>query len=38
MLDDSRYAFDDDSLRSGVWAMGANHSFFNTVWTPGVYG
>ncbi|MCL3816906.1 Ig-like domain repeat protein [Aeromicrobium wangtongii] len=38
MLDDSRYAFDDDSLRSGVWAMGANHNFFNTVWTPGVYG
>ncbi|MCD9199918.1 Ig-like domain-containing protein [Aeromicrobium wangtongii] len=37
MLDDSRYAFDDDSLRSGVWAMGANHNFFNTVWTPGVY-
>jgi hypothetical protein len=37
MLDDSRYAFDDDSLRSGVWAMGANHNFFNSVWTPGVY-
>jgi hypothetical protein len=37
MLDDSRYAFDDDSLRSGVWAMGANHNFYNTVWTPGVY-
>ncbi|MCW2788299.1 MAG: hypothetical protein JWP56_602 [Aeromicrobium sp.] len=37
MLDDSRYAFGDDSLRSGVWAMGANHNFFNSVWTPGVY-
>jgi hypothetical protein len=37
MLDDSRYAFDDDVLRSGVWAMGANHNFFNSVWTPGVY-
>ena len=37
MLDDSRYAFDDDSLRSGVWAMGANHNFYNTVWTPGLY-
>ncbi|MCL8250854.1 Ig-like domain repeat protein [Aeromicrobium fastidiosum] len=37
MLDDSRYAFDDDALRSGVWAMGANHNFYNTVWTPGVY-
>ncbi|MET0930085.1 MAG: hypothetical protein ABWX74_11225, partial [Aeromicrobium sp.] len=37
MLDDSRYAFDDDALRSGVWAMGANHNFFNSVWTPGVY-
>jgi hypothetical protein len=38
MLDDSRYAFDDDVLRSGVWAMGANHNFYNSVWTPGVYG
>ncbi len=38
MLDDSRYAFGDDVLRSGVWAMGANHNFYNTVWTPGVYG
>lgn len=37
MLDDSRYAFNDDSLRSGVWAMGANHNFYNSVWTPGVY-
>lgn len=37
MLDDSRYAFDDDVLRSGVWAMGANHNFYNTVWTPGLY-
>ncbi len=37
MLDDSRYAFGDDSLRSGTWAMGANHNFYNTVWTPGVY-
>lgn len=37
MLDDSRYAFDDDSLRSGVWVMGANHNFFNSVWTPGAY-
>lgn len=37
MLDDSRYAFGDDSLRSGTWVMGANHNFFNTVWTPGVY-
>lgn len=37
MLDDTRYAFDDNSLRSAVWAMGANHNFYNTVWTPGVY-
>ena len=37
MLDDSRYAFDDDVLRSGVWVMGANHNFFNTVWTPGLF-
>ncbi|MFJ9315055.1 Ig-like domain repeat protein [Pimelobacter simplex] len=37
MLDDSRYAFGDDSLRAGTWVMGANHNFYNTVWTPGVY-
>ena len=37
MLDDSRYAYDDDALRSGVWAMGANHNFYNTVWTPGLF-
>ncbi|RIQ20200.1 hypothetical protein DY240_19060 [Jiangella rhizosphaerae] len=37
LLDDSRYAFDDDALRSGVWVMGANHNFFNTVWTPGLF-
>lgn len=37
MLDDSRYAFSDDALRSGTWVMGANHNFYNTVWTPGRY-
>lgn len=37
MNDDARYAFDDDVLRSDVWVMGANHNFFNTVWTPGKY-
>lgn len=37
MLDDSRYAFGDDALRAGTWVMGANHNFYNTVWTPGVY-
>lgn len=37
MLDDSRYAFDDDVLRSGVWVMGADHNFFNRTWTPGKY-
>ena len=36
MLDDSRYAFDeDDALRTSLMVMGANHNFFNTVWTPG---
>ena len=34
MNDDARYAFDDDVLRSNVWVMGADHNFFNTVWTP----
>ena len=37
MIDDSRAAFDDNALRSAVWVMGANHNFFNTVWTPGKY-
>jgi hypothetical protein len=37
MLDDSRYAFGDDALRTGTWVMGANHNFYNTVWTPGKY-
>ena len=36
-LDDSRYAHDDSVLRTGLWVMGANHNFFNTVWTPGGY-
>lgn len=36
-FDDSRYA-DDDALRSVVWVMGADHNFFNSVWTPGKYG
>lgn len=37
MLDDSRYAYGDDALRTGTWVMGANHNFYNTVWTPGKY-
>ncbi|MDD9205057.1 hypothetical protein PU560_01090, partial [Georgenia sp. 10Sc9-8] len=36
--EDSRYAFDDDVLRATGLVMGANHNFFNTVWTPGLYG
>jgi hypothetical protein len=31
---DSRNGFSDDVLRSNVWVMGADHDFFNTVWTP----
>jgi len=34
-VDDSRRAFDDDVLRSAVWIMGANHNYFNSVWSPG---
>lgn len=26
----------DDSLKSSVMVMGANHNFFNTEWTPGL--
>ncbi len=33
--DDTRYATDDDVLRSSVMLMGTNHNFFNTEWTPG---
>jgi hypothetical protein len=36
-FDDSRTAYDDDVLRSSVLVMGANHNYFNTVWTPGEY-
>ncbi|NHC15378.1 alpha/beta hydrolase family protein [Motilibacter deserti] len=32
--DDSRYANDDNVLRSSLMVMGANHNFFNTEWTP----
>jgi hypothetical protein len=37
MIDDSRYAFGDNVLRSAVWVMGANHNFFNSRWTPAKY-
>ncbi|WP_152187929.1 alpha/beta hydrolase [Georgenia satyanarayanai] len=36
-FEDSRYAVDDDVLRATALVMGANHNFFNTVWTPGLY-
>ncbi|PFG20056.1 S-layer homology domain-containing protein [Serinibacter salmoneus] len=36
-INDSRYAYDDDVLRSSVLVMGMNHNFFNTYWTPGLY-
>ncbi len=29
-------ARDDTSLKSSVIALGANHNFFNTEWTPGI--
>ncbi|WP_061297746.1 hypothetical protein [Herbidospora cretacea] len=35
IVDDSRHSFDDDVLRSAVLVQGANHNFFNTIWTPG---
>ncbi|TDC78102.1 hypothetical protein [Streptomyces hainanensis] len=37
IVDDSRHAFEDDVLRSAVLVMGANHNYFNTVWTPGLF-
>ncbi|MDR1428425.1 MAG: Ig-like domain repeat protein, partial [Bifidobacteriaceae bacterium] len=33
--DDSTTGFHDEVLRSTVLLGGANHNFFNTVWTPG---
>lgn len=36
-VDDARYAFGDQVLRTTAWVMGANHNFFNSVWTPGGY-
>jgi hypothetical protein len=35
IVDDSRHSFDDNVLRSAVLVMGANHNYFNTIWTPG---
>jgi hypothetical protein len=35
IVDDSRHNFSDNVLRSAVLVMGANHNFFNTIWTPG---
>ncbi|WP_066361903.1 hypothetical protein [Herbidospora mongoliensis] len=37
IVDDSRHSFDDDVLRSAVLVQGANHNFFNTIWTPGLF-
>jgi len=31
---DSRHAFSDSVQRSNVWVMGADHNFFNSIWTP----
>lgn len=35
IIDDSRHNFSDNVLRSAVLVQGANHNFFNTIWTPG---
>lgn len=35
-IDDSRHAFADSALRTALIVHGANHNFFNTVWTPGL--
>ncbi|MEE3505004.1 hypothetical protein QN399_01770 [Pseudomonas sp. 10C3] len=34
-LDLSRLAFNDNVLRSSVLLMGANHNYFNEIWSPG---
>jgi hypothetical protein len=38
VADLSRYAFDDDVLRSSVLMLGANHNFYNSMWSPGTVG
>jgi erythromycin esterase-like protein len=35
-VDLSRDLADSDALRSAVLALGANHNYFNTEWTPGL--
>jgi erythromycin esterase-like protein len=35
-VDWSRDIADSDALRSAVLALGANHNYFNTEWTPGL--
>ena len=36
--DDSRYSAPGDTSPKYFWeAMGGNHNFFNTVWTPGLF-
>lgn len=37
-FDESRHAFPDNVLRSAVLLMGANHNFYNTMWSPGTVG
>lgn len=34
-VDDSRHAFMDSAIRSSLLFHGANHNYFNTIWTPG---
>jgi hypothetical protein len=36
-VEKSRHAFPDSVLRGSLLIMGANHNFFNTVWSPGPY-
>jgi hypothetical protein len=34
--DDARYLMTNGGFQSYVTVMGANHNFFNTIWTPGL--
>ncbi|MCX6294767.1 MAG: hypothetical protein NTX97_01665, partial [Bacteroidetes bacterium] len=37
-LDDARYSVpSDEAPKHSILFMGADHNFFNTVWTPGLY-
>ena len=35
--DDARYIMDDTTTKHMILVLGANHNFYNTVWTPSIF-